>query len=270
MLELPAYSKYVKKKVLQLKHEEKQLESKLTAAQGDEEKEQSQEGKEDEKTDQQEDAKEEDDNDEKEDTGKDGQMISKGENSTGLVASRVNFWRMSHNQQESVLVSSSIYIIGGVLAALLFKQVREKHFAIEPATRSNDRGSDFSFSIFGCLAEPKLCVLGFCCPCLAWADTSDQNKGKGLLPYWPAFLSFFGLLVLEAYTMGITSLFVVGLGVYYRQKLRQAKDLASFQSGKKQTLVLDIVFWVFCQPCAIIQEAREESVNQGKMLSAGP
>jgi len=268
MLELPAYSKYVKKKVVQLKHEENELESKLG-------NEQNKEGGEDEKNKYADEAKEEDDNDEKEEKSKD----EKDEQPMGLVVSpSVNFWRMSHNQQESTLMSSLFYVIGGLLAAVLFKQVREKYFVLEPVNKRNDSGHDFSFSIFGCLAEPKLCVLAFCCPCLAWADTMDQNKDKGLLHYWPAFLFFFGLLVLAPYTMGISSLFIVGLGVYYRQKLRQANSSLvhsgegtdeKHASGKKVTLALDILFWCFCQPCAIIQEAREESVTRSNLLSAG-
>jgi len=154
-----------------------------------------------------------------------------------------------------------VYVIGGLLVAIIFNQVREKNFApvLVPDNAPDSSTEGFKFPLFGCLSDLKLCVLGCFCPCLAWANTMDQHFGT----YWLAFFAFFGLTVLEFYTWGIPFLFIVAMGVYYRQKHRERHGTVSSCS----TLTTDILSWLICQPCAIIQEAREDVKDEKQSIT---
>lgn len=253
MFELPAYSKYVEDELHDLRQDESDLEAELTKVEG--KLSNTHQGAKKKK------GKEIEVNEEEgEEHAGETKAAQTNEASPRLPKIEINFWTSSRSQQKSILKYSLVYVVGGILAAVLFKQLREKYFVLDPRPDSFPLQQEFSFHIFGCLADKKLCLLACFCPCLAWANTLDRRGG--LLSYWKAFIAFFGLLLLHAYTVGISSLFLVALGVYYRQKLRDNYDLDSWYSGKRQTLLMDIVLWIFCQPCAIIQEAREEGVNR--------
>lgn len=247
MFELPAYSKYVDQELHHLKEDEKLLEAKVKAEHGETRTEQdlSVTGS---AVAPSEEVKAEDG----EDGTSNGQKQAQHQD---RQTSTVNFWKMSRLRRESIFISSLVYLIFGVVAAVLFKQVRAKHFEPEQRLDAHQSTKDFSFSVFGCLGDVKICALGFCCPCLAWANTVERRLN---LTYWKAFFVFFGLLLLNSYTMGISSILVVALGVYYRQKLRDIYGIDSYHNGAKGTVAIDTLLWCFCQPCAIIQEAREE------------
>lgn len=172
-----------------------------------------------------------------------------------------NFWTMKAQQKRSVLEGTLVYLVFGLLAAFLYKKASSKYSKFFlPETRPDifQGTRDFSFPLFECFGAPKLCFLGFCCPCLMWADTLDR---KNILPYWKAFAAFFGLLLMHVYTFGISSILVVMLGVKYRQQLRALYRHNNHNNHKgKETLALDVLTWWCCQPCAIIQEAREDSI----------
>jgi Cys-rich protein (TIGR01571 family) len=248
MFEVPVYAKHVKHEVRHLKHAEKILQAKLKGehVKETEEKEESEEKKEDEE--------------EREDDGTATTTAAKTTKDDDQTSS-VNFWKMSHRSQERVVTNTLVYLVFGILAAVLFKQMRSKYFEPEERLDANPTTKDFSFSVFGCLGDLKICALGFCCPCLAWANTLERRLK---LPYWKAFGIFFGLMLLHAYTMGLSSIAVVALGVYHRQKLRESYGIDSYESGSKGTVAIDALLWCFCQPCAIVQEAREESAKLDK------
>lgn len=251
MFDVPSYKEHVKKQLHDLKDEEDVLEAKLkgkspsakqtgTLAKGEKEK----------------DTNANYDKDDGEDTlekaPEDEKAVSTGNQGN---ASAVNFWRMSRASQLSVFLSSLVYLVAGVLAAVLFKQMYAKHFKLEDSLDGHPNNKNFSFPLFGCLgAGWKLCMLGFCCPCVAWANTVEQRLK---VSFWKAFFAFLGLLLLHAYTMGISSIALTILGVYYRQKLRDSYYIDSLETGSKGTLSMDFLVWCFCQPCVIIQEARE-------------
>lgn len=246
MFEVPVYAKHVKHEVRHLKHEEKILQAKLKGEHVKEtvEKEESEEKKEDE-----------------EEKEEDGTATTTTPKATKAQTSSVNFWKMSRETRERVIMNTLVYVFFGILAAVFFKQVRSKYFEPEERLDANPSTKDFSFSVFGCLGDLKICALGFCCPCLAWANTLERRLN---VPYWKAFGIFFGLMLLHAYTMGLSSIAVVALGVYHRQKLRESYGIDSYESGSKGTLAIDTLLWCFCQPCAIVQEAREESAKPEK------
>lgn len=173
---------------------------------------------------------------------------------------RWSVWHMSSKQQKSVFLSTAVYLVFGILLAYIYKQMRVKG-AFQPSPRrppqaAFDGQKDFSFGLFNCWGDFNVCVVGCCCPFLRWSDTVDQ---KGLLRYWPAFGIMFGLMLLHVYTMGLSTLAACAVGVYYRQKLRQKYGI---EAGGFRTVALDSLTWLCCQPCAIVQEAREEAVTR--------
>lgn len=262
MFEVPVYTDHVEDELKHLKRDATALEAKLTAAQGrvsadhdDLEKKRHAMKKKTDKT-----SKKEETNNEKIEKSKVG---AQAQSATGMssdaeaVIARVNFWAMNRSQRKSTVMHTLVYIVCGILVALLFQQARSRYPTVFlPLKRADVYAcqKDFSFSIFGFLGDKHMCILGCCCPCLAWADNLDR---KDLLSFWKAFAAFFGLLLLHAYTMGVSSLFVVVIGVVFRQRLRVAYDM---ESGTPRSVGMDALVWCFCQPCAIIQEAREVGV----------
>lgn len=257
MFDVPAYEKHVRSELHKLKQDEKALEAKLKGSDGDDDEEKTDtDGDEEKKKDDTE--KEKDDGDEdKRHKEEEAKAVKAGHDDTSFVA---NFWAMNRAQQKSTLTGSIVYLIGGVLVAVIFKQMRSKYFKLEDSLDGHPSTKGFSFPAFGCIGgDLKLFALGFCCPCLAWANTVERRLK---VPYWQAFLAFFGLMLLNAYTMGISFIALVLLGVFYRQKLRTSYEIESFESGSKSTVAMDFLLWCFCQPCAIIQEAREETATR--------
>lgn len=263
MFDMPAYEEHIKEQLHHLKEDEEVLEAKLNGKHA-EDKLKGEDGKGDQEkennVDEEDDKKDHEDQEDEEEKHKKQQ----GEDKAVKVgnegnASIVNFWKMSRASQKSVFISSLVYFISGALAAVLFKQMRSKYFKLEDSLDGHPNKKTFSFPIFGCLgAGWKLCALGFCCPCLAWANTVERRLK---VSFWKAFVAFFGLLLLHAYTMGMSSIALIILGVFYRQKLRESYDIDSLESGSKSTVAMDFLLWCFCQPCVIIQEAREETTT---------
>lgn len=252
MFEYPTYAAWAKKEMLRLRHEEHGVEANLTKAQSD--KHNCTEGK----------RKPREAESSEEESALSKELPKMAAGVAGAEDSKWNVWEMSVKQQKRVLLGSFVYLIGGVLCAFLYRHASARypiHFLPELRTEKYPNFKDFSFHIFGCLEAPKLCILGCCCPCLVWADTLDR---KGFLSFWRAFAAFFGLLLLHVYTLGLSSLFLVILGVVFRQKLRANYQI---KKGTAGTIVLDVLAWCLCQPCAIIQEAREESIIHNDQIS---
>jgi len=264
MFEVPSYEKAVEEKLQDLKKDQQKLESKLNGANdklSEAEGKWSKEGA-GAKAQKLKPTKEQEDDDlednvlaskgDKRHAGKDVGNMAK----TSPMMSTWNFWKMSHKQQESFFVGSLVYIIGGILLAFGYNRVRATHpmFAQEKRRDKDPNPKDFGFSLLGCFAAGRVAVMGCFCPCLRWADTMDRMD---ILPYWKAFAAFFALLVLHCYSWGISSLVLVALGVWFRQKLRNHHGIENATAG---SVAMDILAWLCCQPCAIIQEAREESI----------
>jgi len=180
-------------------------------------------------------------------------------------ASGANFWALNSAQKEQYLVGSLSYIITGIILAILYKKASGKypnHFRAKPANDvfRESKQQHFSFGIFDCVAAPKICVLGCCCTGMRWADNMAWPKNALMAgKYWQAFLIFLLLTALTGYTFGLSYVALIIVGVRYRQKLRRTYDM---ESGTKRSIALDALSWIFCQPCAIIQEAREESAHE--------
>lgn len=173
-----------------------------------------------------------------------------------------SIWHMSYRMRWVVLGYTLVYFLFGVLMAFLYNKARNNSkydhlFKPKRVPGTTASGKDFTFSLFGCFGDIPMCVLGCCCPVLRWADTVSQPK---LLSFWKAFFIFFILILLHVYTFGISTLLAMAVGVYYRQRLRSHYGMSD--SRTLATICIDLLAWTFCQPCAIIQEAREEAVER--------
>lgn len=152
---------------------------------------------------------------------------------------------------------SAVYLAGGLFLAFLYHGARSQSPKVllpqlDTTVSPNPHG--FTFGLLDCFADPKICMTGCCCPCLRWADTLDN---QGLCSYWNAFFAMFGLMLLHIHTYGLSYFVVALLGGIYRQRLSQHFQIQSTSSWSHPIACL---VWTFCQPCAIIQEAREASV----------
>lgn len=186
---------------------------------------------------------------------------------TGVVS---NKWKvyMANKQQQMLWSGTFVYACFSVLCASFYFQARlhyPKMFHPLPRTEVFPSTSVFSFNLFD-LSDPNLCVVGCCCPWLRWADTMDRH---GYMSYWKAFFATFCFMLLlitvceSIYDVPYIAVAIyisnVVLGVFYRQKLR---DHFQKESGTFKSLVNDCSAWFFCQPCAIIQEAREHAIQE--------
>lgn len=156
-----------------------------------------------------------------------------------------------------IFIARLVYVIFGVTFACLYHQARlrnDKLFRAEKTPWLIPNESGFSSNLCDCFSEPRICALGCCCPCIRWADTLDRQN---LLSYWKAFCLMFVLLVLSTFDYGIAFFAVVTLGVVFRQRLRSKFQMESYTLS---SVIKDSCVWCWCQPCAIIQEAREEAV----------
>lgn len=101
------------------------------------------------------------------------------------------------------------------------------------------------------------CLMSFCCLIVRWADTVSQDKMKTPTnlgwSFWPALVTCVILLNVIGYiSAGLSVTVLLGLQVYYRQKIREAFGLEPWQH-----LCSDILTWCCCSPCAAHQEARQ-------------
>lgn len=95
---------------------------------------------------------------------------------------------------------------------------------------------------------PTLCLFSFLCAPIRWADTMRM---AGFLNYLAALLLVVGLLVLGCLTLGIGFCFLVLVCVHYRRRMREKFNI------RKSSYLSDVLAYVFCPVCSIVQEARQ-------------
>lgn len=104
-----------------------------------------------------------------------------------------------------------------------------------------------------CGRDQKICLCGWCCPWIRWADTLSQDKVQ-LIGFWPALLIPLICHLLDIVTAGLSGVIFLCVAVYFRQQLRKVFGV---QHGTLKTVGLDCLLWWCCCPCAAIQEARQ-------------
>mmetsp|Transcript_64865 Transcript_64865/g.101095 ORF Transcript_64865/g.101095 Transcript_64865/m.101095 type:complete len:212 (-) Transcript_64865:40-675(-) len=172
-----------------------------------------------------------------------------------------DFWFMTWPQQKLTLRNTFVYILFGLACAVLYRHLQLKRVGIfDPAELRGNivNDKDFSFSLFGCFEDLKICLLGCCCPFSRWADTIDRQFSFGFWQYWKAFAVMFFLFVLNPYTAGLSCFAICIIGTLFRQNLRRKFKI---EYATPKTYCLDFLTWCCCHPCAICQEAREEHLR---------
>lgn len=168
---------------------------------------------------------------------------------------------MSDSKRYHLMFSGiSVYLFLVLVSAVVYYSWRDQKY---PRPGIHVR-RQFKFGLCSCFEEPRLLLFAICCPMVRWADTLDKGNDHGsLLPFWHAltpllillFAYLFITLVIAWPFLGATAFFaIVGIEVFYRQRLRQRFGIAAFTP---RILMIDIITWLFCPCCAIVQEARE-------------
>jgi len=109
---------------------------------------------------------------------------------------------------------------------------------------------NFGVGLFACFSDVKLSAFACCCPCLRWADTVDR-AGLGL-KYYAAFAIFATLAILSPCSFGVTGILLALICFRYRQRLRKKYNIAPNN-------LQDVLTYLLCAPCAIVQEARVQA-----------
>jgi len=118
MFEVPQHAEHVKEQLKHLRRDERALESKLTAAHGDEDK--KKKADEDKK-------KKADEKVEKSKVAAHPDMASGMSSGPEAALATANFWGMSRSQKKVVAMNTIVYIAGGVLVAFLFQIARQRY-----------------------------------------------------------------------------------------------------------------------------------------------
>lgn len=142
------------------------------------------------------------------------------------------------------------------VCALIYNRyrLRAKHFvAPKPVALQQLSQDDMGVGLFSCFGDVKLTAFACCCPCLRWADTLDK---AGLLKYWAAFTVFIVLVVLSPITFGISGVALIFVCFRYRQRLRKKYNVEP-NDGQ------DLLAYLCCGTCAVVQEARVEANRVG-------
>lgn len=121
--------------------------------------------------------------------------------------------------------------------------------------REVSSGQEFRYGLCDCMGDSRVCICGFCCPAIRWADTVSEEKA-GFLVFSYGFLLMLCLGMMSIYPVtGVLGwLGVVCIGVYYRQKIREKYGL---DYSSVSSYVEDFCIWSWCGCLALCQEARQ-------------
>jgi len=114
---------------------------------------------------------------------------------------------------------------------------------------------------FDCFADSETCACAFLCPAVRWADSASMaGLTHGLRPFWPAFVVFVLLTLLNCLSRAwlVFGPFTAMGMVYSRHYVRKRLGLPFCTCS---TIWLDCCYSMLCPFCAIAQEAR--AVSQG-------
>jgi len=152
----------------------------------------------------------------------------------------------------SAVASVFVWSVFFLAAAFLYKKTMGmSELDIEKYSESNSfKGEDFKHSVFLCHEAPKLCLCGFFCSGLPWADTMGV---LGLIGFWMGLLLWVCAVFLDSLTGGISWLFMAAVFTYFRQQIRKKFEM----KNETTDMVTDYALWVFCPCCSIVQEARQ-------------
>eukprot|EP00440_Ansanella_granifera_P032454 gb/GFBE01035214.1/.p1 GENE.gb/GFBE01035214.1/~~gb/GFBE01035214.1/.p1 ORF type:complete len:365 (+),score=101.23 gb/GFBE01035214.1/:1-1095(+) len=180
---------------------------------------------------------------------------SSSESGLGLEANLSVFQRIIQKSWKEQLISAGVYLS----LTLVFGWIYGAYFTYEyPPLRKEPLVTrhGFSFGIcdgFQCDPDSRICLFSFCCLPVRWADTASSPK-VGYIRFWSGLFLFAILFSLNGLSYGITGLFLLILVVLNRQRIRQVYGMPN---KTFETVLKDIGMWLFCIPCAAMQEAQE-------------
>jgi Cys-rich protein (TIGR01571 family) len=120
------------------------------------------------------------------------------------------------------------------------------------------------FALFECSEVPSLCLFTVLCAPICWADTMRM---AGFMNFFAALALVVALTVLGCLSFGLGFCVLIGVCVHYRQRMRNKFDIHSQVCG---SYTLDVLAYVFCPWCSIVQEARQmEEAYLARHPSAG-
>lgn len=160
---------------------------------------------------------------------------------------------------EEGIVGSIVYVAFIFLIAYLYRQHRDDGIMTEISPYQGDEFTHGFCDICHCAnGNGKILFWTFCCPAIRWADTVSHVKVR-FLKFYVALAAFVAFAVLASGLRGswLAAVFSWGLlamGVYFRQRLR---GVFGHAKGTVKTIALDVLAWLCCPCCAIVQEAKE-------------
>jgi len=128
---------------------------------------------------------------------------------------------------------------------------------------------DFTFGLFDSFScDPDKRI--FCCSCfcmpIRWADTASSPK-VNFMAFLPGLMLFATLISLINLTYGATFLAALALGVLNRQRIRNIYGLPHKTCS---TCTTDAATWLFCSPCAVMQEAMQVEFVESSLEATVP
>lgn len=162
-----------------------------------------------------------------------------------------------HWTQEKPLVLQFFSIIPFLVAAYIYNRYRQTADFRQQLSFLTPDG--FSYSLFGCFEDKRICCLSFCLGPIRWADTMDKTN-PSLMRYWTAIAIYVVIMFVSPWAGALGGCVLLALCTVFRQKLRAQLGI---KSGTPWTMLEDCCTYTWCSPCAIAQEARQvESINK--------
>lgn len=154
------------------------------------------------------------------------------------------------------LVFSSVYMLLVAIAATIYGNYFTYPYVEYQADDQPAFMGEFSFGLFdGLRCEPdwRICFFSCCCLPVRWADTMSSKKVR-YMKFWPALIAIVLLQATISVSFGIAGIMLMILLVNGRQRIR---EIYGMPYGSCSTLMTDWAVWLFCSPCAAMQEAME-------------
>lgn len=157
-----------------------------------------------------------------------------------------------------------IQLIPFLIAALIYDKFRYQKnlFSQKPLQSSGGLSPHFSYSLFTCHQDWKICLLACCCFPLRWADTMEKAPRGRLLRYWVAVLIIILLNALSPLLAGVTTIIALVVCTVMRQKLREQLWI----SFGGVSILEDCCVYLWCSCCAVVQEARQVEAGRNAPL----
>lgn len=161
-----------------------------------------------------------------------------------------------------------IWVLLIILVAYIYRMRKPQLSEVAPGIReAKDAWAYSLFDTAGMTGEDlQLCGMACCCPAIRWADTMSSPKVAfpeqeewGIykehtgLSFWKALTMIVVLAFLGPWTLQLTTIILLGVLVYYRQKLRVIFN----HSPGGRSYPHDCLILCCCTCCTIVQEARE-------------